>query len=163
MEAVSSLHRRSARIVLDWSRKVAKYLVLKARKTKAAIAVEELEKLWHNASQKSSTLADRLSKFAYRKLLQAIEAKAVEYNVPIVYVDPRSTSKKCPVCGFPLRYWHRLAECPKCGFRADRDTVGAMNVYKKALKAIALSPGSEGSWGGDGRNPTGPRSAYMTR
>ena len=40
-------------------------------------------------------LADNLSRFAYRKLLHAIEAKAVEYNVPVVYVEPRNTSKTC--------------------------------------------------------------------
>jgi putative transposase len=105
LKLVGSLHRRSAWIVLDWSRKIAKYLATKAKKMKAAIAVEDLEKLWHNASQKSSTLSGRLSGFAYRKLIQTLEAKAVEYNVPIVYVDPRNTSRACPRCGSLLSYY----------------------------------------------------------
>ncbi len=145
LRLAGSLHRRSARIVLDRSRKVAKYLVLKAQKMRAAIAVEELDKMWQNASQKSSTLADKLSRFAYKKLLQAIEAKAVEYNVPIAYVDPRNTSRTCPRCGAQLRYHHRLAVCPRCGFVADRDTVGAMNIWLRAVRALAPSPGSGGT------------------
>jgi len=145
LKLVSSLHRRSAWIVLDWSRKTAKYIVLKAKKMRAAVAVEELKWLWHNASQKSSTLADKLSRFAYRKLLQALEAKAVEYNIPIVYVDPKNTSRTCPICGTPLNFQHRLAICPKCRFTADRDTVGAMNIYKRAFKILAPSAGSGGT------------------
>ncbi len=39
LRLVGLLHRRSARIVLDWSRKAAKYLVLKARRMETAIAV----------------------------------------------------------------------------------------------------------------------------
>ncbi len=134
---VGSLHRRSAWIVLDWSRKVAKYLVLKARKVRAAIVVEELDKLWQHASQKSNTLADKLSRFAYRKLIQSIEAKCTEYNVPLVYIDPKNTSKICPRCCSILRYTHGLAVCPRCGFKADRDTVGAINIYKRALQAAS--------------------------
>ncbi len=141
---VGALHRRSARIVLDWSRKMAKYLVLRARKIRAAIAVEDLEKLWHNASQKSSALADKLSRFAYKKLLQAIEAKAVEHNVPVVYTNPKNTSRTCPRCGVPLHYTHRLAVCPRCGFIADRDTVGAMNIWLRVHTTIAPPPGSAG-------------------
>jgi putative transposase len=151
LKLVGSLHRRSARIVLDWSRKIAKYIVLKAKRLGAAVVVEDLERLWHNASQKSSTLADKLSRLAYRKLIQAIEAKVAEYNVPLVYVSPRHTSRTCPRCGAELRYWHRLAICLYCGFIADRDAVGAVNIHKRALTAImprALGRGS--TWGNDG-------------
>ncbi len=163
LRLVGSLHRRSARIVLDWSRKVAKYLVLKAKRMRAAIAVEDLRKLWHNASQKSSTLADRLSRFAYRKLLQAIEAKCVEYNVPLIYVDPRNTSKTCPKCGSNLQYWQRLATCPRCGFKTNRDVVGAMNIYKRALTVLAPRPGSRGTHPMTNETRARVAPAYMSR
>ena len=163
LRLVGSLHRRSARIVLDWSRKTAKYLTLKARKMGAAIAVEELEKLWQNASQKSTTLADRLSRFAYRKLLHAIEAKCAEYNVPIVYVNPKNTSRTCPRCGAQLQHIHRLAVCPRCGFVADRDTVGAMNIYKRALTALAPSQGLGAPGAMTDETRPSPRPAYMSR
>jgi len=71
---------------------------LKARKTRSAIALEDLEKLWLNSSQKSSSLADKLSRFAYRKLQLAIITKAIEYSVPVIFVDPRNTSSTCPRC-----------------------------------------------------------------
>ncbi len=159
------LHHRSARVVLDWPRKAAKYIVVTARMMGAAAAVEDLDKLWHNASRKSNGRADRLSWFAYRKMIQTLEAKAVEYNIPIVYVDPRNTSRACPRCGSMLSYyWHRLAECPRYGFIADRDTVGALNVYRRALKALASRPGGRGAPGAvTGETRPSPRPAYMSR
>ncbi len=77
LNRVRSLHRRGRNIVVDWSRKFAKYIVLKARRTRRAIVLEDLVKLWFNASKKSSTIADKLSRFAYHKLQQVIMTKAV--------------------------------------------------------------------------------------
>ena len=75
LETIRALHRRSRNIVVDWSRKFAKYVVLKAKRMKSAIVLEDLEKLWFNASRKSSSLADKLSRYAYRKLQLAIITK----------------------------------------------------------------------------------------
>lgn len=145
LNIIRALHRRSRNIVVDWTRKFAKYIAIRAKRTKSAIALEDLNKLWFNASRKSSSLADKLSRFAYRKLQQTIITKAVEYNVPVIYVNPRSTSTTCPKCRYKLDYNHRLAVCPRCGFIADRDTVGALNIYLRAIKHLAPRPGSWGT------------------
>ena len=142
LNRIRSLHRRSRNIVIDWSRKFAKYFVFKAKRTGSAIVLEDLEKLWFNVSQKSSTLANRLSRFAYCKLQLAIVTKAIEYNIPVIYVDPRGTSTLCPKCGAKLSYTHRLAICGNCGFIADRDTVGTMNVHLRGLRGMWGSLGS---------------------
>ncbi len=46
-----NLHRRSRNIVVYWCRKLAKYIVLKAKKTKSAIVPEDLDRLWFNVSR----------------------------------------------------------------------------------------------------------------
>ena len=145
LEIIKVLHRRSRNIVVDWSRKLAKYIVLKAKRTRSTIVLEDLEKLWFNSSQKSSSLADKLSCFAYRKLQLAIVTKAIEYDVPIMFVNPRNTSSTCPRCEAKLSYNHRLAVCSKCRFIGDRDTVGAMNIYFKALEHLVPCLGSRGT------------------
>ena len=141
LDRVRALHRKSKNIVVDWSRKFAKYMVLKAKETRSAMVLEDLERLWFYSSQKSSSLADKLSRFAYRKLQHAVVTKAIEYNVPIIFVNPRGTSSVCPVCGAKLVYNHRLAVCRKCGFVADRDVVGAVNIYLRALTGMRESMG----------------------
>ncbi len=144
---IRKLHRRSRNIVIDWSRKFAKYIALKARKTRSSIVLEDLNELWFNSSKKSSSIADRLSRFSYRKLQTAIMAKAIEYNVPIMFVNPKNTSSLCPRCGAKLVYEHRLATCRKCGLIADRDTIGAMNIYLRGLRSM---------WGSLGSSPNAP-------
>ena len=159
LNIIRALHRKSRNVVIDWVRKFAKYIVLKARRTKSVIVLEDLEKLWFNASRKSSSLADRLSRFAYRKLQLAIISKAIEYNVPMIFVNPWSTSTTCPRCGSKLSYNHRLAMCRNCRFIADRDTVGAINIYLKAIKTIALRPGSWGTY--PMTNETRPKGRHL--
>jgi len=142
LEIIRVLHRRSRNIVIDWCRKFAKYTVLKAKRTMSVIVLEDLEKLWFNTSRKSRTLADKLSRFAYSRLQLAIITKAVKYNVPVLFIDPKNTSTVCPRCRCKLSYNHRLVICPRCGLIADRDTVGAINIYLKALKHLAPRLGS---------------------
>ena len=79
-------------------------------------------------------MAGKLSMFSYRKLQTAIISKAIEYEVPIIFVSPKNTSTTCPRCETKLVYDHRLAICRKCGLIADRDTVGAINIYLRALR-----------------------------
>jgi len=92
LNIIRAQHRKSKDIVIDWARKFSKYIVLKAKRTKSIIVLEDLDRLWFNTSRKSSRLADKLSRFAYRKLQLAIITKALEYNVPIVLIDPRNSS-----------------------------------------------------------------------
>jgi Transposase and inactivated derivatives len=36
---------------------------------------------------------------------------------------------------------YRRLKCPRCGFEADRDVVGKLNIRKKALKMLEISGG----------------------
>jgi len=80
--------------------------------------------------------------FAYRKLQEAMVAKAIEYNVPILLANPRGTPSTCPRCSAKLSYTHRLGTCSRCGFIADRDRIGAMNIWLRFIHAYAGEPGS---------------------
>ncbi|MCC6016647.1 MAG: zinc ribbon domain-containing protein [Desulfurococcaceae archaeon] len=121
---------------------LAKQVVLKALIKGCAIALENLDGLRENTNNKSGEVVWKFTMFAYRKLQHSAISKALEYRVPVVIVDPRSTSSTCPVCGEKLVYIHRLAMCRRCRFKADRDTVGTMNIWLRALQAYAGVPGS---------------------
>jgi len=142
LNRIRALHRRARNIVIDWCRKLAKELVLKARKHGYAIALEELTYLHRNVTDNWSKAVWKLSMFTYKKLQESIINKAIEYNVPIIFVNPKGTSTTCPRCGVKLTYTHRLAICRNCGFVADRDVVGAMNIWLRTLYAYAGMPGS---------------------
>jgi len=139
---ISSLHRRARNIVIDYCWKLAKQVVLYAKRRRYAITLEDLEGLRDAMNSKSDRVVWKLAVFAYRRLQHAVISKALEYNVPVIVVDPRNTSTACPRCGERLVYIHRLGICRRCGFTRDRDAIGAMNIWLRALHAYAGEPGS---------------------
>ena len=136
LNRIRRYHKRSRNIVLDSARKLALYIVGRARRLGYAVAMEDLGRLWHTRSNNGGRLAWLLSRFAYKKLQQAIMTKAVEYNVPIVTIDPRGTSKTCPRCGTKLLVNGRSVTCPRCGLRLDRDYAAATNIHARALTVL---------------------------
>jgi len=142
LDRVRDLHRKSKNIVVDWCRKFAKEIVLKAKRYGYTIALEDLEKLRESFNDKNDKVVWKLTLFAYRKLQESIMNKAIEYNVPIIFVDPRKTSSKCPRCKSKIRYIGRLGVCRRCELIADRDRIGAMNIWLRVLEGYAGVPGS---------------------
>ncbi|WP_252900620.1 RNA-guided endonuclease TnpB family protein [Vulcanisaeta sp. JCM 14467] len=142
LSRIKALHRRTRNIINDSSWKLAKEIVTKAYKHKHAIILEDLEHLRDSINGKDDGIRWKLTLFAYRRLRHAVIAKAIEHNVPVIIVDPRNTSTTCPRCGSRLTYIHRLAFCRNCGFIGDRDVVGAMNIWLRAVQACAGLPGS---------------------
>jgi len=166
LSIIKPLHRKARNIVVDWCRKFAKKLILKAEKYGHAIALEDLKYLRRNAVKNEDRVVWKLSMFAYRKLQETVVSKAIEYGVPVVLVNPRNTSTICPRCGARLNYNHRLASCGKCGFIADRDVVGAMNIWLGALHAYAEehgSPLSASAMKGETRRSGGTRNEGMKK
>ena len=80
----------------------------------------------------------KLSRFAWSKIVQKLS-----YRVPVEFVNPVHTSSTCPVCGSRLESRNGLVECPNCGFKADRQFVGAFNIFMRGL-GVALSGGKAG-------------------
>jgi len=63
----------------------------------------------------------------------------MKHGAPIVIVDPRNTSSECPNCGSKLEEsGYRILKCPRCGFEADRDVIGKLNIRKRALKMLGI-------------------------
>jgi transposase len=63
----------------------------------------------------------------------------MKHGAPLAVVDPRETSLECPQCESKLEEnGYRVLKCPRCGFEADRDIVGKLNIRKKALKILGI-------------------------
>ena len=78
--------------------------------------------------------------WAFRKLQQYIEYKALERGIPVVYIEPKNTSIICPRCGHTDRRNRRsqsLFRCVKCGFQHNADMVGALNLTNKFRSELA--------------------------
>lgn len=59
---------------------------------------------------------------------QMVESRARRAGVPVLFVDPTATSKRCHRCGaVGLRHRKRF-ECPVCGLIAHADVNAAINI-----------------------------------
>ena len=140
LKRIRELHRKAKNIVIDESRKFAKRLVLFALKKKNAITLEELTGLIEEMRSMNRQNRWKTLHLDYRTLQKAIVTKAIEYNVPIYFIDPRGTSKLCYRCGSELVFHARLVVCPRCGFIVDRDKNTSMNIYKRMWESLGSLP-----------------------
>jgi IS605 OrfB family transposase len=89
------------------------------------------------ARYKNRRLRHRIYQSALKGELNAIIDKAREYSVPVLMVDPRNTSKICPIHKAPMEYGEdRIGICSKGGERWHREVVALINLYFKALEAL---------------------------
>jgi IS605 OrfB family transposase len=97
---------------------------------KSAIVLEDLKGMRFNRNR---DLNRRLSMWPRRKLHQIIEYKAQWRGIPIVKVDPRYSSRKCPICGrIPDSRMGTAFEC-ECGWRLDRHINASINLLQTAI------------------------------
>jgi transposase len=69
--------------------------------------------------------------------LNAIIDRAREYGVPVLMVDPRNTSKICPIHKAVIEYGEdRIGVCSKGGERWHREVAALIDIYFKALEAL---------------------------
>ncbi|MFP3178668.1 MAG: transposase [Thermocladium sp.] len=77
----------------------------------------------------------RLHDVAFHELRGIVEYQLGKYGKEVVLVDPRNSSKTCAKCGYvkmDLALSDRVFECPRCGWRADRDYNSALNHLRRA-------------------------------
>ena len=74
----------------------------------------------------------RLHRWSFRQLQAIIEYKAKLAGINVVYVNPKGTSSRCPICGAKLSLnGYRELKCPRCGLVANRDVIGAWNLAQR--------------------------------
>jgi len=73
----------------------------------------------------------RLHSIPFRKIQSHIFYKSIERGYKPETVNPKNTSKTCPVCGELNKPNGQVYTCRKCGFQADRHLVAAWNIAAK--------------------------------
>ena len=87
------------------------------------------------ARYKNKQLRHKIYQSALKGKLNAIIDKAREYGVPVLMIDPRNTSKICPIHNTSIEYGEaRIGICSKGGERWHREAVALINLYFKASK-----------------------------
>jgi len=117
--------------------KLAALIAREAARRQAAIVLERLGREPAKGMIeriKDPQLRHRVFQAAFKGVQRAIEEKAREYGVPVIYVDPRNTSRTCPIHNAEIIYGRdRRGTCSKGGETWHRDVVACYNLLLRAL------------------------------
>ena len=126
--------RKERRFATNINHTIAKSIVAKAKDTGRGIALEDLSGIRDRITVRHSQRRQH-SSWAFRQLRTFIEYKAKLAGVVVKLVDPRNTSRTCPVCGCVdkrNRPSQAIFSCVSCGFSSPADTVAATNISRRA-------------------------------
>jgi putative transposase len=124
------IRRREARHAANTNHVIARKLVTSAERTSRGIALEDLGGIRQRVTAKKDQRA-RLHSWAFAQLGLFVGYKARRVGVPVVFVDPRNTSRQCSEC------WHthrsnRIDQarfvCRSCGVVLHADFNGSRNI-----------------------------------
>jgi IS605 OrfB family transposase len=129
------LKERKKKSDLKW--KLANIVVRVAKERQYTIVLERLGK---NPGKeminhiKDDQLRHRIYQASFKGVQRAIEEKAREHGVPVIYVNPKNTSRMCPVHNTKIVYSNgcRIGRCSKGGEIWHRDIAACYNLLFKA-------------------------------
>jgi len=74
---------------------------------------------------------------SFLSLQRLVEKLAEKRGIPVLYVNPAYTSKKCSRCGGIGRRSRKRFECPHCGFVAHADVNAAFNIALTSFRPVS--------------------------
>jgi len=130
---------RQARFQKDTNHVISKKVVQKAQDTERSIALEELGGIRDRVTVRHAQRA-RHSNWSFADLRLKIEYKSRRAGIPVYFVDPRNTSRQCPVCGYTdkaNRPSQSIFSCKSCGHAGPADFIAAVNI---AARVAVMQP-----------------------
>ena len=131
---LKQLAGREFRFAAHTNHTISKRIVETAQGTARGIALENLTHIRSRITVKKSERAT-LHSWSFNQLRGFIEYKAQRAGVPVVYVDPRNTSRQCSHCGHidkANRRTQSAFSCVSCGFSLNADYNAAINIGSRA-------------------------------
>lgn len=110
---------------------ISKAIVQSAERSGRGIALEDLKGIRNRVKARGGDARNRLSGWSFSELGGFIAYKAQLAGVPVVYVDPRNTSRACSACGHcekANRKSQAEFSCRSCGFGMNADGNAARNI-----------------------------------
>jgi IS605 OrfB family transposase len=133
---LKKLSGKEHRFAKDTNHCISKTLVAKAKDTGRALALEDLNGVRDRVTVRRSQRA-ALHSWSFFQLRSFVAYKAKRTGVPVVFVDPRNTSRTCPQCGHvdkANRNSQSVFSCVACGHSGLADHIAAINIGRRAAR-----------------------------
>jgi putative transposase len=125
---------------------ISKHIVAAVKGTKRGIVLEDLQGIRARITARKPQRAT-LHSWAFRQLGEHIVYKARVAGVPILFVDPRNSSRMCPACGNCAkanRPNQATFSCQSCGFSGLADYIASLNLRERGRATVNWPYCSEG-------------------
>lgn len=139
------MRRRRERRFGAWiNHTISKSIVAEAKGTNRGIAMEDLQGIRGRVSVRRPQRAT-LHSWSFFQLRQFVSYKAALAAVPVIFVDPRNTSRTCPACGLVDKR-NRPSQarflCVGCAFAGHADTIAASVIRSRGVCNASTRSGS---------------------
>jgi putative transposase len=137
---LQKINRRASRFAKDVNHCISKSLVQKAPVLQKALSLEDLSGIRERSNSLNKTMRWLMGNWAFADLAAKIVYKAAEVGLPVVFVDPRNTSRTCSECGYcekANRKSQASFACLRCGFCANADFNASCNIARLGMEARA--------------------------
>jgi IS605 OrfB family transposase len=131
IDRVKRMKGKEARWMRDLNHQISKRIIeLALEYDHPVIVFERLDGI-RNRIKASKRFNRMMASWAFRQLINFVEYKATRQGIPVIFVDPRGTSKTCSRCEHDSRYNRRDQghfRCTRCGFQENADGNAAVNI-----------------------------------
>lgn len=117
---------------------ISKRIVADCERTKRGIVLEDLKHIRTRVRARRSQRAT-LHSWSFGQLQTFLAYKAQMHGVPVLFVDPRNTSRRCPACGHTEkgnRPNQATFLCRQCGLAGLADHIAAQNLQALGRAAV---------------------------
>lgn len=146
--------RRHGRRFMSWvNHTISKRLVESALCSRKALVLEDLKGIRERDNGFTGALAHlgremrwQFGGWAFDQLRQFVVYKARKAGVPVVFIDPRNTSRTCSRCGHCAKENRRSQShfaCQSCGFVVNADCNAAVNIAKHGAAVTGPMDGAQ--------------------
>jgi IS605 OrfB family transposase len=138
---LAHVRRRASHFTRWVNHNIAKQIVQSAISSRKAIAMEDLTGIRQRASAYRREMRWQIGNWAFLQLAQFVCYKAQRVGVPVVFIDPRNTSRTCSRCGHCDKANRKNQSqflCLSYGFAENADRNAACNIAKHG--AIVTRP-----------------------
>ncbi|MEM3790818.1 MAG: transposase, partial [Thermoproteota archaeon] len=116
----------------DFMHKLTTSIAEELKEKNCGAIMERLKNIKYRILNHSKKMNRKLSKWNARTFQFMLEYKLLWNGLPVKYVNPKNSSKTCPLCsGSMASYLGRIMKCEECNIILDRDVVAVLNLQMR--------------------------------
>lgn len=126
---IKKIKKRESNIIRNINHHISKELVGRANQQKAVLVLEDLKGIRKTAKSRRKQRYI-LHSWSFHQLQQMIQYKAKKLGVPVAYVEPQYTSKRCSGCGHIGNNSRKGKKfhCTECSMVENADVNAGFNI-----------------------------------